>query len=481
MYHNVDNSDGDSSWPWEDDYEWQDFQDHLWDRDLVTQIIRMKHNDTEVDCLEIYDGVTRVNTDEDDGWDDHNVWIRLGNILGYNEYVELVRLSGCTLPTWTWLGRALGQNASITELNIGWCNVDMVAVSDGLQRNQSIRKLILGNFNLPGHGMSCLATSLRQIPSLTELSLEGCSLGSPEIDILSEALLGRSQDTLEALHLRGNGFGDINLDGLISALNGSRNMSKVNLDQNEIGPRGCASISMLLQNSESNLKELHLNDNLIIDESVTTFANLLAKNAKLAELALGENDGITTVGWLALLKLVCDGSSINGVINSNHTLWWLGDITHAIGADDNHLLRASLELNGNVSDKSLVARHKILWSHARGDINIGEEPSIAVGVMPRILAWMGDDSIESNASLIQYQIPLLPKATIDIIRLGSFYRSIRSRPSILQDGCSRKRGCDKRTLDGMKELRDENKRLRAENKRLRDSLQKLLHTEDSSA
>ena len=65
---------------------------------------------------------------------------------------------------------------------------------------------------------------------------------------------------------------------------------------------------------------------------------------------------------------------------------------------------------------------------------------------------------------MQYHNPVLPKAKIDLVRLDLIYRSIRFRPSILQDGCSREWECAKRTLDGMKELRFENRKLCIENK-----------------
>ena len=60
-------------------------------------------------------------------------------------------------------------------------------------------------------------------------------------------------------------------------------------------------------------------------------------------------------------------------------------------------------------------RCKILWSHAQGKLKIGDF-SIVTGAMPHILEWIGDDLIEANASLIQYQKARLPKARIDDIR-----------------------------------------------------------------
>ena len=48
--------------------------------------------------------------------------------------------------------------------------------------------------------------------------------------------------------------------------------------------------------------------------------------------------------------------------------------------------------------------------------------------MPRILAWIGNDSNETDVNLIQHYGHPLPKARIDAIRLDSIYRIIRSRP-----------------------------------------------------
>ena len=115
------------------------------------------------------------------------------------------------------------------------------------------------------------------------------------------------------------------------------------------------------------------------------FEDALVNNMKLTDLNLGRNHVITAVYWLAILELVCDGSNIDGVINSNHIIHVDYHTRDDIRADDCNLLCLSLNLNRDVGEKSLVARHKILWSHARGDLNIGEDPSVANGVMPHIL------------------------------------------------------------------------------------------------
>ena len=104
-----------------------------------------------------------------------------------------------------------------------------------------------------------------------------------------------------------------------------------------------------------------------------------------------------------------------------------------LGFDGANLLKASLKLNIN-SNKMMVARRKILWSHARGDLNIGES-SIATGAMPRILAWFGNGLDET----VQYHEPPLFDAKsevslsnietrVDTARLDSIYRILRAVP-----------------------------------------------------
>ena len=96
-----------------------------------------------------------------------------------------------------------------------------------------------------------------------------------------------------------------------------------------------------------------------------------------------------------------------------------------MGVDDANLLRASLQTN-HAANKMFVAKCKILWSHARGDLNIGES-SIAACCMPRILARFGDYSdSESNANLIQYHEPAMAKTNLNAIRLGSIHHILRA-------------------------------------------------------
>ena len=75
------------------------------------------------------------------------------------------------------------------------------------------------------------------------------------------------------------------------------------------------------------------------------------------------------------------------MIHSNHTLHDMSlpftGVIYALEDDDIDLLNQSLHLNC-ISNEMLIVRHKILWSHVRGNLNLGDS-SIVTHAMPQIL------------------------------------------------------------------------------------------------
>lgn len=334
------------------------------------------------------------------------------------------------------LGSILGRNTSVEDFRIHHCTVDIPALCAGLKNNRHIRAISFLGVDLhDAEVFSHLAPFLCHNPSLkNRLSLCYCNIGPAGVDILSTALLNRTEDPLPSLDLGGNGFGDINLDQLVLALSRKKEFRRLYLDGNGIGRKGCTSLAKLLKDQESNLSWLWLQNNDIDDECVLILADSLVKNTKLARLELGTNNGITAVGWSAILALVCNSSSIGAVTNSNHTLCIVGSSVGGLkdcglGVNDDNLLRAST-MNANY-DTKLVTRRKILWAHARGDLSIGDSGTISLCDMLCYLVWLGDDADETNANLIQYHDPPLSKAKLDTIRLDSTYRILRSQPILM--------------------------------------------------
>ena len=389
---NTDNNDIDLFEPW-------------FGLDLAEQCILIKEN---------HYAATRLKLDN----------INVGNVI--NERV------------WRRLGQILGDSKYLRELIIQRCNVDVGALFSGLKYNRCIQKMHLLQINLRDADQNC-AIFLCTNPSLKDVSICNCNLGGA-VNILLSALFNRSADTLERLNLSEHRIGlrGIYLDKLVYTLQMKcRRLISLNLDDNEIGRNGCISLAKLLKNEESKLEELHLYDNSLDSDCAIILADALSRNTTLKRLGLRGNRKINTSGWAAILKLVCNTSSINNVIESNHTLRSVGmfvksdvsrhrRITSSLGADSTNILRAALELNV-ISNKRTVTRRKIIWGHTREDFNIGNS-SISTAAMPIILAWFGDDT---NANLVQYDDPPLQRATVDTIRLESIYNILRARPDLI--------------------------------------------------
>ena len=352
---------------------------------------------------------------------------------------------------WNCLGCILGTNTSVTKLVID--NYDTYSLSnvswlcDGLQYNQNIKKFKFDGIDLEdAEKMKSLASFLSNNTSLREITLSYCSVGQGGMNILANALMNRTADTLKTFFLDGNNLGDCNLDGLVTALSTCTRLTTLSLRENNIVQRGCTSLAHLLKNSESNLEYLHLSDNAINDEGVGILTDSLSNNTNLRRLSLSDfnksGNRIRGSGWMSLLKLVCDTSSMTAVVESNHTFGELhapiisgkAETISALGVDDANLLYVSLKLNKNCRSWTEVVRQKMIWAHAaRRGINIADA-DIPLDVMPVILSWFGDYLNEKNAKLIQYHTPPLSEEVVNTMRLDSLYRIVREMPDLCQSG-----------------------------------------------
>ena len=118
------------------------------------------------------------------------------------------------------LGYIFDINTYVKSLFLWECNLDVVGLRAGLQINRCIQELYFIGINRQDTDkLNSLAPFLSRNPSLKYIALERCSLGPVSINILSNALLNRSEDTLEQLILIGNHdlskkrLGDVDLDG----------------------------------------------------------------------------------------------------------------------------------------------------------------------------------------------------------------------------------------------------------------------------
>ena len=223
------------------------------------------------------------------------------------------------------LGVLIGNNVHLTKFHLSAVDFHLPELCDGLQRNRSIQEFSSLNMNLQGtERMNSLASCISNNPNLKQIHLQNCNITQTEIDILANSLLVQPRDSLEELSLPCNKFSNVDLDGLVEALGSSRNLREVSFTECHIGLKGCNSIANLLKDKRSNLAVIYLANNAIDDECVTLLVESLTANTKLRKLNLNRNMDIAKSGWMALLKLVCNISSIdNTVKDSNHSLTYI--------------------------------------------------------------------------------------------------------------------------------------------------------------
>ena len=356
-----------------------------------------------------------------------------GWLYVHDEYIK-------NSQAWTCIGQIVGRTTHLTELFItGRCNgLDLLC--NGLSDNRTIRDFDLEALDLRDpNQMNCLSPFLASNPSLQEIRIVRCRIGSPSVNILADAISARTQATIHTVILTDNLLHDSDIDRLCHALSGCSNLEYLHLDQNYLECQACRALGTLLQQRGSKLDSVYLERNDLCNESVITLADSLKTNTTLTTLGIGTSTSVSAEGIQAMLDLVCNCSSIKNIIESNHTL--CGDLEEDhrtlnkqveidIGQDKAHLLRAALQINDGFFNRDIPARPKvvckIIWCHSRGNINIGDS-DICLALMPRVIAWMGDDTSPTTANLIQYHKPPLHKARIDVVRLDSIYRIIRRR------------------------------------------------------
>lgn len=104
-------------------------------------------------------------------------------------------------------------------------------------------------------------------------------------------------------------------------------MKKLNISGNTLRLHDVKTVSMLLDNEYPNVRQLELRKCGITDEFVEAMSPALSKNKSLRYLGMHNNykgeipNIIGPRGVAALSKAICDCSSFNSILASNHTVW----------------------------------------------------------------------------------------------------------------------------------------------------------------
>ena len=130
------------------------------------------------------------------------------------------------------------------------------------------------------------------------------------------------------------------------------------------------------------------------DEIACALASAITQNrqSKLEYLNLmpdGSNP-ITLVGWSAFSRALCDPSSLDATMNSNHRLLRLGYTRHRLllaGAP------SSLSLYLNWNQRGMGKKTKVVQVHFIDNFDIEGFKEYPLALVPLILAWLVNGSV----------------------------------------------------------------------------------------
>jgi len=174
-----------------------------------------------------------------------------------------------------------------------------------------------------------LKECLEKNTTLEQLSLSSNMLGSAKGRVLSTVLSGiKASTSLAYVDLSGNDIRAIPSIKLVTKYL-ARNPALIGLDLSNNGiPAKSASVLIATLKKNTNLKQLYLMNNNITDQSIPAFTDALQNNNTLRTLDLMGNNFSSRrldttknnfVGRKVMIKALCDMTSLDSIVNSNHT------------------------------------------------------------------------------------------------------------------------------------------------------------------
>ena len=322
---------------------------------------------------------------------------------------------------------------------------ECLALRRFLGESTSVRYLHICNAGLGNDGLELLVEGLACNTSLIDgvLDLSRNAIDDQGFQALASCLA--SNDNLRTLHLRltNNNIGDAGLEALAPLPLRQLSLSG-NISITEIG---VTAISRALSTPNTSLEHLCLGGINIGDMGLSVLAEVLGQNKTLKSLVVGHVDDegacalaaaigvntsltslkfdgerITSIGWNALLKSLCDTSSPHNTHLSNHTLRDLSlpnVDTSAIQERIRTSIIRYLRVNKDYHEQHLAAKHKILTSFPH--INITPLLEWRLKTLPFVKNWF-DTVTSSNESFA---------ASIESRKLSAVYQFVKGEPLLV--------------------------------------------------
>ena len=237
------------------------------------------------------------------------------------------------------------------------------SIASALSQIQHHDNMFDFNFLRNDIGFEDFAAIFGQLASqreLVTLCLEGSDIGRDGCLVVGNMLSSWDTPHLQSLFLEDTSIDDGALKALVKGMSNCVFLTTVRLSGNSlITAAGLRSLSTLFQSENCALKNLYLERMNIGDDGATALAERLVGNKSLQFLFIDpEIANITSIGWSAFSKLLCDTSSTNSTYLSNHTLQWIGSSDYRdSGAPRN--VKIYLDINYQQNKNNNVGTWKI--------------------------------------------------------------------------------------------------------------------------
>jgi hypothetical protein len=239
-------------------------------------------------------------------------------------------------------GRATNSITFLQFINANLCEEGIISLSKLVDVSSELQTFCLcHNWIDSMDSARCLSMSLKSHSSINKLHLDHCDLGSnPEM--LSVIL----QSDVEYITLVNNNIDSLGAVKIAEYLEGDPLIQRIGLDCNRLN-----------------------------DDDAIIISKALKRNRNLRHLDL-ERNNFTSIGVKALLTCVFDGSSLNAISESNHTLAFI------------YILYKNVSLVGGIDRMlGLERTEKILFALQDKESLLKYLANVPVELMPDVLAF----------------------------------------------------------------------------------------------
>ena len=268
---------------------------------------------------------------------------------------------------------------------------EITILANALRTNKTLKLLKLRGCGIRDQSAMALGNALENNNVLKALQLDANLHVTSEGWRRFSACLQNTNSALDRLSIQECSIDDESMAELASALANNSTLKILELCNNSrINDAGWQAFSECLRSPNTALEKVDMTGCKITDEVMILFSEALARNTRLRELSISDNTLLTSRSWASLSNLLCNKSSIESTYASNHTLCSLGDHPNPQPAE----LVSLLHMNAN-GNKAEVVRQKILQYHflSGGDINAEQFIDMEMAVLPHAISWIGRDDI----------------------------------------------------------------------------------------